>query len=340
MGLWASDTKLVEVFFNADGDELEMEGYAGIYVITDQPELEPGRLDLTELDSDDIEGENLTGAYVLEIDEPDPDKYSWETDAGFPGVFTSVVLIDSPKLENIAPEQVNYIQGYVQSMEDALFAGAEDDWKNRSYLQYLDRSSWIDYHLINTFVKNPDTFWRSFKFYKDRNERLVSGPVWDFDRAIESLDPRDNDPTTWNALENTDQGFAVKYWSIGWWGILAQDPEYMQGWFDRWQQLRQGPFGTGALWSRMDGLANQIGAEAAAREVARWPKKQSVHGSFADEVDHMKDWLSQRGGWIDSMLVAPPRGDCQPGRDNHCHARFRFRVGLHCGRCGSPSQQR
>lgn len=306
MGRWAADSRLVEAFFNADGDALELSDYAGVYVITDQLEVESNRLDIEELSGSDNSGEDLTGGYVLEIDEPDEDKYSWETDNGSPGIFTSVLLVDSPKVDDITSEQIDYITTYVQDMEDALIAGEDQGWSNHAYLQYLDRSSWIDYHLINTFVKNVDFYWRGSKFYKDRNERLMAGPVWDFDRSLGSADPRDNEPTEWNAPGNTDQGFGVQYWSVGWFGRLAQDPEFMQGWFDRWQQLRATSFSTQSLHDRITGLAEQIGAAAASRDVAQWPDNLSEQGSYSAEIDYMKDWLSQRAGWIDGMLVYPP----------------------------------
>ncbi len=306
MGRWAPQTRLVEGFFNADGNELGLNDYVGVYVMTDQLEIESGRVDIEELSQSDTTGEDLTGGYVLEIDEVDEDKYSWETENGFPGVFTSFLLIDSPKIDDLAPEQIDYIKTYVQSMENALFSGQDNDWSNRAYLQYLDRGAWIDYHLINTFVKNVDSFWRGTKFYKDRNQRLVAGPVWDYDRSLGSADPRDNEPQAWNAPGDTDQGFGVQYWSIGWWGLLAQDPEFIQGWFDRWQQLRAGAYSPEALASRVDDLANQIGTAAAGREVAQWPTNLSEHGSYNAEIAHMKDWLRQRGSWIDGMLVFPP----------------------------------
>lgn len=312
MGMWAANTQFVEVFLNADGDALGMDDYAGVYVLMDPLEVEPGRLDLTELEESDVEGEAITGAYVLEIDEPDSDKYSWETENGYPGVFTSVLLIDSPKIDDLVPEQIDYIKTYVQHMENAVLGGHDQNWVNRSYLQYLDRESWVEYHLINTFVKNTDTFWRSFKLYKDRNKRLASGPVWDFDRSIDSADPRDNNPETWDALAGTSQGFSVRYWQIGWWAFLAKDPEMMQAWFDRYQQLREGPFSTGQLVDRVENLANQIGPEAAARDVVRWPDNQSEHGLFADEIDNMKDWLLRRGSWIDGMAAGTPEVTTNP----------------------------
>lgn len=309
MGRWAPRTRLVEMFFNEDGGPLDLADYAGIYVVTDKDDAEPGRIDIEELDSDDIDPDDISGGYLLEIDEPDDEKYSWETDHGIPGVFTSVLLVDTPKAKDLAPEQRDYIRSYVQDMENAIFAGRDGGWSNRAYLQYLDRGSWIDYHLLNTFVMNTDSFWRGAKFYKDRGGRMMAGPMWDLDRSIDSADPRDDEWATWELPDYTDQGFGVDFWDIGWWGLLAEDPEFQQGWFDRWQELRGWEFNNEQLTHRIDELADQIGVEAASRDALKWPDNVSEHGSFTAEIAHMKEWLINRAGWIDSILASPPRMD-------------------------------
>ena len=306
MGRWAPDTRLVEAFFNWDGDALELSDYIGIYVITDQLEVESGRIELESLDADDNDGENLTGGYFIEIDGPDPGKYQWKTAAEYPTTYDSVLQLDSPKELELTTEQRDYITDYVQRMETALFTGRAEEWRNRSYLQYLDRSSWIDFHLLNVMVQNVDAFWRGAKFTKDRNQRIVAGPVWDYDRSLGSADDRDNFPTNWSATNDESFDWVIDVWNFEWWGLIARDPEFMQGWFDRWQELRGGPFASEALDARIDALANEVGEAAAARDVARWPRNASEHGSFAAEIAHVKDWLRQRVDWIDGMLVAPP----------------------------------
>lgn len=306
MGRWAPDTRLVEVFFNADGDDLELSDYVGVYVITDQLEIEPGRIDIDIVSGSDNSGDDVTGGYVVEIDGPDESKYGWTTENDYPSLYTSVLQLDSPKIGAVTQPQIDYITAYVQSLENTLIAGRENQWSNRAYLQYLDRSSWIDFHLLNTFVKNVDAFWRGAKFYKEKNERLIAGPVWDYDRSLGSNDDRDDFPKRWSPEWVKSWDWVIDYWGFEWWGLLAQDPEFMQGWFDRWQELRADPFSTAALVGRIDGLADQIGDAAAARDVAQWPTNLSDHGSFSAEIDHMQDWLSQRAEWIDSMLVSPP----------------------------------
>lgn len=303
LGRWAPRTRLTEVFFNANGDDLDTSDYAGVYVLTDRIRLERGRVDLAELSGSDLTAPAITGGYVLKIDVPDPDEIGWVTERGVPADETTAVVLVAPSAENIAPAQLTYIQEYVQKMENALHADRATGFAQRSYLDYIDRASWVDHHLLNVLVANPDALHRSAYFHKDRGGKLMAGPVWDFDRALGSRwDDRTSVLETWSGLGE----LAVDVWRTGWWGVLAEDPEFIQAWIDRWQALRRGAFSTEALKSRVAILANTIGVEAAARDVARWPENFSVHGEYPDQIDYQQRWFEVRTQWIDDQFVAAP----------------------------------
>jgi hypothetical protein len=314
MGHWAPRTRLVEVFFNQNGGNLDAGDYAGVYLLVDKIEVDAKRIDITELDTDDIGASSITGGYVLRADEADPEKYSWTTDRGLPEGDGSVFMVEEPKIDDLAPEQRAYIRDYVQDMEDALFTDRASGWATRSYLNYIDRSSWVDHHMLNTLVKNTDAFWRSAYLTKDRGGKIMAGPVWDFDRSMDSTDPRDNEPDTWHLTKFTSQGFAIQYWETGWWGVLARDPDFMQEWVDRWQTLRLDEFSRASLAGIVHGFGDQIGDEAAARDVAKWPDNQSPHGDFADEIEHISTWLTTRADWIDTQFVSRPLVTLHEGR--------------------------
>src|SRR5690606_21792199 len=109
------------------------------------------------------------------------------------------VMVDSPKLSKLTSAQTDYIRDYVQRFEDALYADYDRQWATHGYLEYIDRASWIDHHLLNTFLKNADAFWRSSYFTKGRDAKLVAGPIWDFDRSMGSTDLRIQRWDTWDA---------------------------------------------------------------------------------------------------------------------------------------------
>ncbi|MES2695525.1 MAG: CotH kinase family protein [Verrucomicrobiota bacterium] len=303
IGRWATRTQLVEVFFNAGGDDLELSDYAGIYVLTERVEPGPGRVPIAKLSSSDNSEPAITGGYILKIDAPDPAEIGWRTTNNQPDDTYSAVILSTPDEDDATPEQIAYIQNYVQRMEDALYRDGAAGFAQRTYLDYIDRDSWVDHHLLNVFVSNPDAFVRSAYFYKPRNGRLFAGPVWDFDRALGGYwDYRGETARTWSGSIEPD----VDYWRSGWWATLVRDPEFMQDWVDRWQALRRSEFTNTNLVRLVDGLANSIGPDAAARDATRWPDNASATGSHAGQIDELKSWLRRRAEWIDTQFVAPP----------------------------------
>lgn len=131
---------------------------------------------------------------------------------------------------------------------------------------------------------------------------MRAGPVWDFDRALGGFwDDRTSVIDTWSGLNAN-----VDVWRTGWWGVLAQDPDFVQAWIDRWQTLRHAEFSTEALATLAQNFADTIGLEAAQRDVARWPDSASPRGSYLAQIAYLKDWLMQRTEWIDSQFLAQP----------------------------------
>ena len=302
LGRWAPRTQPVEVFFNANGGDLDYSDYAGVYILTDALRVDPKRIDIAAIDSKDLSGSAITGGYVLKVDVWSyPDEFSFRTRRNFPADPFGIV-VTTPKAADLPPAQRDYIQGYVQSFEDALYADAATGWRQRTHLDYIDRSAWVDHHILNVLAMNVDAFERSAYLTKDRRGPLVAGPVWDYDRSLGGGDDRTAIPNIWNA-----GGGAIDLWTFGWWGVLAHDPEFMQAWIERWQKLRKNEFSNANLSARVDGLAAQIGALAGARDAARWPDNASRFiGGWQGEIDNLKSWLAQRCAWIDSQFTAEP----------------------------------
>ncbi|MBI4626978.1 MAG: CotH kinase family protein [Verrucomicrobia bacterium] len=301
IGRWAPRTQLVEVFFNADGGDLDNSDYAGIYILTDALRVDKKRIDIAELGPKDVSGAAVTGGYLLKFDVPADDDFSFKTRRNYPGAEYGLI-VTSPNAADLVTAQRDYIKGYVQSFEDALYADSEGGWRGRTHLDYMDRDSWVDHHILNTLSMSADAFVRSAYLMKDRRGRLAAGPVWDYDRALGGGDPRTQNPTIWHGDDN-----ATDVWNYGWWGILVRDPEFMQAWIDRWQKLRQREFSSANLAALIDAFAAQIGPAAASRDAARWPDNASRFvGGWQGEIDNLKSFVAQRSAWIDSKFVATP----------------------------------
>ena len=303
LGRWAPRTQLVEVFVNSNGGDLDNSDYAGVYILTDTREVDSKRIDITGISPGDLGPNKITGGYVIHSDPPDAAEFNFQTRRGFPG-DPLAIGIHTPKLSSMPLEQRNYIKGFIQGLDDSLLADLASGWRNRTHLDSIDQPSWIDHHILNLLPMNIDGLWRSAFFTKDRRDRLVAGPVWDFDRSLGGGDPRAEHPDVWSGPFEVG---ATDYWNDGWWGLLAQDPEFVQAWVDRWQQLRKNELSTPSLLALIDSLAAQIGPAAAARDAAKWADNASrFPGGWQGEVDNMKSWVTRRVNWIDSQLIAVP----------------------------------
>ena len=306
IGRWAPRTQIVETFVNSDNDGLTAADYTGIAVLIDRLKIAKDRVDLASLSSTDLTPPGVTGGYLLKIDPtPDPTHFNFITSRGVPSwpAGQTGIIVEDPDLGGLKPAQRDYIRGYVQTMEDSLYDARAGNYARRDYLDYVDVPSWVDHHLMKTFFGDVDAFWHSDYFSKDKNGKAVFGPVWDFDGSMgyDPGDARDINPSTWDTTGGRD------VWNYDWWGQLFHDPEVMQLWIDRWQGLRKNEFTNASLNSLADAIAAQIPADAAARDVARWPDNASRYGgSFLTEVAHMKDWITKRADWIDLQFLAAP----------------------------------
>ena len=302
MGYWAPRIKYSEMFIHAFGGPLDATSYSGITAITDRIKVGANRVNIYSLSPADVTAPNVTGGYILRIDHPEPTPaagaytyYSWATTEG------TTLMVDTPKLDVLTIPQIDYITGYVQQMEDAMVADQASGYATHNYLNFLDRTSWVDYHLLNVFVENDDAFLYSEYFNKDVNGLIKAGPVWDYDRSLCSADGRDDNPLQWTP---TNDG---NYWNDGWWTYVTHDPDFMQAWIDRWQSLRLSLLSNNNLVSLVNHTAAQVGPAAAARDAARWPTNQSRFlGGWAGEIGNMSSWLGQRAQWIDQQFVAAP----------------------------------
>lgn len=181
MGHYASEWKFLELILNGE--------YRGLYILTEKIKRDDDRVDIAKLDEDDLEGDNLTGGYILRID------WTWDIDMetdGFESAYESQAEIPMffqwyyPKASKIKPQQANYIESWMNTFEDALFSNDYTNNQGLRYTEYIDLHSFTDFLLINELSKNADGYKLSSYVHKERDSdggKLVAGPIWDFDQT-------------------------------------------------------------------------------------------------------------------------------------------------------------
>lgn len=302
VGRYAVRTKFCEVFINGGNAAVSRQDYVGVYSFMEKIKRGPQRVDVEQLFPSAMTEPMISGGYIFKMDDADPG------DLGFMVNGQRVLYVD-PKESDILglTPQVEFVQNHFDSFIASLDAPDTIDpdvpIKNKSYAQFIDPDSWIDYHILNVFAKNVDGLQFSVYMFKPRNGPLSMGPLWDLDRALDSTDPRDNNPIGWNT-GNRD------YFTFGWWGPLFTDPVFSERHGERWLELRERVFRTRNLTATLDRMADEI-AEAQARNFERWPdlvnnSPRLRERGWKGEVAHLREWLVLRAQWIDTQFLAVP----------------------------------
>jgi hypothetical protein len=290
VGRYASRTRFCEVYLNTGGGTVAQADYIGVYSFMEKIDREEDRVDVERLPPNYVTTPLVTGGYMLKIDRRDPG------DSGFNAAGQGLSYV-YPKEDNIPVAQANWIQGYLNQFKAVLDGAGFADPVN-GYARYIDPESWYDHHILNVLAKNVDALRLSGYMFKEREERLEMGPIWDFDRSIDSTDGRDDDPRTWNGT-----GDATRFFEYPWWVRLFQDPEFSLQYEDRWYELRKGPLSSANVSAVINAMKAEL-TEAAPRNFGRWTTISP--GQWPAEIERVRNWLAARSTWIDSQFSVPP----------------------------------
>ena len=293
--------RLVDVIVNGE--------YEGTYQLCDQIEVRKNRVGITEMAPVDIAKPNLSGGYLLEVDAyADQEKSHFTTSSS---AYSLPVTIKSPDEDDIVPQQFNYIKDYFGKMATRLAGNLYLNAKY-GYRNFLDPESFLKHFLVGELSGNTDTYW-SVYMYKDRDStRFRTGPVWDFDLAFEN-DSRTHPISDINTFLYASSKSSCAGNMKGFVGrVIGAERKLLQTiWskarYDRGLDLDN-------LNLIIDSLENEL-KESQNLNFIRWPiMNQIVHqeyqcaGSFENEVQVIRDYLSYRMPWMDKMVGLTPVG--------------------------------
>ena len=172
--------------------------YRGCYQLCDQIEVNKNRVNITEMEPEDVDLPELSGGYLIEVD-----AYASTEASHFYSTLGTPVTIKSPDDEDIVNAQTRYITDYFNRMENAVFASNFAD-PETGYRRYLDLDSFLKHFMVGEMSGNTDTYWSVYMTKDRESDKFFTGPVWDFDIAF------DNDQRTYPIEAHTDYIFASK----------------------------------------------------------------------------------------------------------------------------------
>jgi hypothetical protein len=309
MGHYAPRWRFVELFVN--------DTYVGVYLLTEKIKRGAERVDIAKLAPVDTVGDELTGGYIIKIDWTTGSTGGiWESPYTPPGAAngqTILFLYDYPTQP--VPLQQQYIQAYVDSFETALasanFTDPVEGWR-----RYLGSGTTIDLFLLNELSRNVDGYRQSTYLYKDKASnggKLKMGPVWDYDVGWSNSNYCNGSEVEGWAYEHAEPCPLDQNLPPFWWDRLLQDEAFANSLRCRWETLREDVLSTGRLHQWCDSMASELTTGVQNNFTAwpilgmwLWPNPQPVPLDHAGEVQELKDWISERAGWLDEHIP----GDC------------------------------
>lgn len=276
--------------------------YLGSYYLCEQIRVGESRVNIDDLEKDEetkkaTDEATISGGYLLSMS-----PYGDELGQTFTTTQSNTFLIESPSFEGYLNEaQKNYIAGYVQNTEDAIYGFDFKDASGKSYQEYMDTDAAINYYWMQEISMNGDAFLSTSTYlYKKRNGKLYWGPLWDFDFVA------------WGATDfysNNCTGFSAN--NSTWFRRLFDDPVFYQKVVERWPAFREK-----LLEASKDGGQIDIYAakqyESQKHNYEIWKKysneywegdrEETQEITYDSEVERFKSWIKERVNWIDDNL--------------------------------------
>lgn len=266
----------VDVYLNGE--------YLGIYTFSEKIDVDLQKINMFAADGyqPPADSGDLDLAFFLECggDLMRPHVYAQEyfTTAHSPKMF-----FQYPELDEPYTEEFYYVYNYMNELDRALVRG-------EGYEDYIDMDSWVDWFIVMELTNNTDSaFWRSSFLYRRPGEKVMLGPVWDFDMAFGNFDNDNKSYAYWATAEQVYDLAQDHYMSY-----LYQSDDFMQAVQVRWDEVKED-----LLAEAMDSVDRHAQMVAASRVY-----NNHVRGANSSEyqVEALRNFIQRRYDWIDMSL--------------------------------------
>ena len=312
MGRYTTKTEFVELTINYE--------YKGLYIFMEKLKRNKNRIDISKLESSDIDEELISGGYIIKIDKSDMEDGSYTDYNSFQSHFdvfgneNGDIRInfnyEYPKPGEIHANQKNYIKNYFYEFESSL---ASDKFRDPNYgfRKYIDEDSFIDFFILNELSNNVDGYRLSTYLHKDRNDKLVIGPIWDFNLSFGNADYCGGERyDVWCFKFN--ERCPGDYWKVPfWWNRLMEDEQFVDKLTERWNQLRTNILSDDNLMTLIDEKYSFLNNETDIinKNFNRWKifgiyiwPNSFIGNNYYEEIDFLKNWIKNRTKWLDESI--------------------------------------
>lgn len=272
--------------------------YQGIYLALEKIAYTPNRVGLTQLNSACKTNEELSGGWAwqnnpLTYGDYSPNLVLNEATGLFGAGERPILTFPEPKV--LTQRMRDYFVSPETGPLPRLYQYLHDNMTNPDGLQeHIDIGSFVDYFLHSEFSMNSDAYRRSTFFFKDRDQPINAGPVWDFNLAY----GKGGIKTTW------------LYTIHSFWKRLTCNYKFASLVQQRWVQLRSTTWSDESITSFIHSSAEPIQRQL--KKCVEWKSDnlqcafvyaKKVKGSYDDQVNILINAVLGRAKWMDSSVA-------------------------------------
>tara|TARA_B100000003_G_scaffold13777_1_gene11465 strand:- start:896 stop:2311 length:1416 start_codon:yes stop_codon:yes gene_type:complete len=312
MGRYTTKTEFVELTINYE--------YKGLYIFMEKLKRDKNRIDISKLENTDIDEELISGGYIIKIDKSDMEDGSYTDYNSFQSHFdvfgneNGDIRInfnyEYPKPGEIHANQKNYIKNYFYEFESSLASNNFKDPIN-GFRKYIDEDSFIDFFILNELSNNVDGYRLSTYLQKDRNEKLVIGPIWDFNLSFGNADYCGGERYDVWCFKFNERCLG-DYWNVPfWWNRLLEDEKFVDKLKGRWNQLRLNILSDNNILTLIEEQYSFLNNETDIinRNFNKWKifgiyiwPNSFIGNNYYEEIDFLKNWIKERTKWLDESI--------------------------------------
>ena len=278
------------------------------------------RINISKLKETDLDENSISGGYIIKIDKSDMEDGSYTDYNSFKSnydVFGNIngdKLIffnyEYPKPSDIHSDQKNYIKNYFHEFEDALSSNNFVD-PNIGYRKYINEESFIDFFILNELANNVDGYRLSTYLYKDRDEKMNIGPIWDFNLSFGNADYCGGERyDVWCYKFN--ERCLGDFWNVPfWWDRLLEDESFVTNLKTRWNDLRTNILSNENIISMVNEKYSLLKNETNVADnnfnkwkifgIYIWPNS-FIGNNYFEEIEFLKNWIINRTAWLDESI--------------------------------------
>ena len=278
---WTPATAPVEVVLNGD--------YIGLYFLTETIRVDKDRVNIVEQEDNATNSEEITGGWLVEIDNYDSDPHITISEGG---KHTMWFTYKTP--EALSYQQEQYLTQQMKLIDDLVYG----DKNSNELWQYLDMDALAKFYIVQEIMDNYESFHGSCYLYREKGDgqKWKFGPVWDFGSSFNR--------------DKSQYMYQGDVWHNHWIPEICKFPAFMARVKEIWKEFYP------QINTIYTFTANQLTLlkSAAIADADRW-SDYSGNRELQTRINDVNTWLSRSVAWLNEQwkTSSNPGGNDNPG---------------------------